>query len=104
MTVASNRITWILAAAAALASAPAFPAASGPLTVELVVRDKKGAPVTDLKSEEVEITENGAKQTFADFRAATADGASLVVFLFPRLSRTDGALAQASAEDFLKKH
>ena len=36
--------------------------------LDLVVRDKKGKPVTDLKPEEIAITDNGVKQSILSFR------------------------------------
>ena len=38
------------------------------VVLDLVVRDKKGKPITDLKREELTVTENGAKQTLLSFR------------------------------------
>jgi VWFA-related protein len=96
------------------AEAPAdTPAATRePVVVDLVVRDKKGNPVPDLKAEEIELLEDGAKQSFEAFHrvggeaAASADASTpprLVVLLFPRLLRADSDLARSGAEDFLKK-
>src|SRR5262245_17706947 len=36
--------------------------------LDIVVRDKKGRPVTDLKSDEIEIYEDGVKQQINSFR------------------------------------
>ena len=50
--------------------------------LDLVVRDKKGKPITDLTPEELTITDNGSKQTILSFRqvrgteAVTATGAT----------------------------
>ena len=50
--------------------------------LDLVVRDKKGKPITDLTQDEVTITDNGAKQTILSFRqvrgteAVSSSGAS----------------------------
>jgi VWFA-related protein len=50
--------------------------------LDLVVRDKKGKPITDLTPEELTITDNGSKQTILSFRqvrgteAVTATGAA----------------------------
>lgn len=52
------------------------PAASPPtiktnveeVVLDLVVRDKKGKPITDLKPEELLVADNGAKQTLTSFR------------------------------------
>src|SRR5580693_4871342 len=50
--------------------------------LDLIVRDKKGKPITDLKPGEITVTDNGAKQTIVSFRlvrgseAISATGAS----------------------------
>jgi VWFA-related protein len=50
--------------------------------LDLVVRDKKGKPVTDLKPEDLSVTDNGAKQAILSFRlvrgaeALSASGAT----------------------------
>ncbi len=50
--------------------------------LDLVVRDKKGKPVTDLKPEDLTVTDNGAKQAILSFRlvrgaeALSASGAT----------------------------
>ena len=66
-----------LLVAAALAPLPA-PAqqAAGPtvkttvdeVLLDLIVRDKKGKPVTDLKPDDITVLDNGAKQTLTSFR------------------------------------
>jgi VWFA-related protein len=71
---------------------PALPQQQQPPTVktnvdevllDMVVRDKKGKPITDLKPEELTITDNGIKQTILSFRqvrgseAISATGASM---------------------------
>ena len=38
------------------------------VVLDLIARDKKGKPVTDLKPEDLIITDNGAKQTITSFR------------------------------------
>src|SRR5580700_6003058 len=51
--------------------------------LDMVARDKKGKPVTDLKPDELTITDNGIKQTILSFRqvrgseAISATGASM---------------------------
>ncbi|MGO9255059.1 MAG: VWA domain-containing protein [Bryobacteraceae bacterium] len=51
--------------------------------LDMVVRDKKGKPVTDLKPEDLTVTDNGAKQTILSFRlvqgseAISASGATM---------------------------
>ena len=36
-----------------------------PVSMDLVVQDKKGIPIKDLKAEEIEVTENGVKRPIA---------------------------------------
>jgi VWFA-related protein len=38
------------------------------VVLDLIVRDKKGKPVTDLKPEELTVSDNGTKQTLTSFR------------------------------------
>ena len=57
--------------APAPASAPQAPTAktaAEEVMLDLIVRDKKGKPVTDLKPEDLTITDNGAAQTLTSFR------------------------------------
>jgi VWFA-related protein len=87
--------------------------------LDLVVRDKKGKPITDLTPEELTITDNGAKQTILSFRqvrgteAISATGAStpldpfrqirLVTLAFEPLSDpTQRKLAREAAVDLVK--
>ena len=87
--------------------------------LDLVVRDKKGKPITDLKPEEITITDNGAKQTILSFRlvrgseAISATGAStpldplrqirLVTLAFEPLTAPDQRkLSRAAALDLVK--
>lgn len=43
--------------------------------LDIVVRDKKGRPVNDLKESDIEVYEDGAKQKIVSFRQITAAGA-----------------------------
>jgi VWFA-related protein len=87
--------------------------------LDLVVRDKKGKPITDLKPEDIAISDNGAKQTILSFRqvrgseAVSATGASmpldplrqirLVTLAFEPLSAPDERkLARTAALDLIK--
>ncbi|HXK09375.1 MAG TPA: VWA domain-containing protein [Vicinamibacteria bacterium] len=49
------------------ATPPTFPAQVEQVTVDVVVTDRSGQPVTDLKRENLEILEDGARQTIASF-------------------------------------
>jgi VWFA-related protein len=87
--------------------------------LDLVVRDKKGKPITDLTPDELTITDNGSKQTILSFRqvrgteAVTATGATealdpmrqirLVTLAFePSDSPTQRKLARDAAIDLVK--
>ncbi|MBZ5595168.1 MAG: VWA domain-containing protein [Acidobacteriia bacterium] len=47
---------------------PAVKAAAEEVLLDIIVRDKEGKPVTDLKPEDLRVTDNGAQQTLASFR------------------------------------
>jgi VWFA-related protein len=87
--------------------------------LDLIVRDKKGKPITDLKPEEITVTDNGAKQTILSFRqvrgseAVSATGAAtpldplrqvrLVTLAFEPLPAPDQRkLARTAALDLVK--
>lgn len=87
--------------------------------LDIVVRDKKGKPITDLKPEEITVTDDGAKQTILSFRqvrgseAISATGASmpldplrqirLVTLAFEPFSAPDQRkLARTAALDLVK--
>jgi len=60
----------VLPQAAALQEPPAtFPAQVEQVTVDVVVTDKKGVPVTGLKQEDLEVYENGVAQAIVSFDA-----------------------------------
>jgi VWFA-related protein len=87
--------------------------------LDLIVRDKKGKPVTDLKPDDITVSDNGAKQTLLSFRlvrgseAVSATGAAtpldllrqvrLVTLAFDPLSAPDQRkLARSAALDLIK--
>ena len=45
------------------------------VVLDLVVRDKKGKPVTDLKPEDLTVQDNGSRQTFISFRLVSGSEA-----------------------------
>ena len=47
---------------------PAIKATVDEVVLDFIVRDKKGKPVTDIKPEDVTVTDNGAKQEITSFR------------------------------------
>ncbi len=87
--------------------------------LDLIVRDKKGKPITDLKPEDITVSDNGAKQTLLSFRlvrgseAVSATGAStpldplrqirLVTLAFEPIDAPDQRkLARSAALDLIK--
>src|ERR1700677_1968308 len=87
--------------------------------LDLIVRDKKGKPITDLKPGEIAVTDNGAKQAILSFRlvrgseAISATGAAtpldplrqvrLVTLAFEPLPAPDQRkLARTAALDLVK--
>lgn len=126
-------IVMLAAAGAALAQSPQTPEqnASSPLVrstsqevvLDMIVRDKKGHVVRDLKPEEIEVTDNGTKQKITSFRLVEGVAGSgknaesttsgrpmdplrqvrLVTIAFERLGQdTSRALARQAALDLLK--
>jgi VWFA-related protein len=110
---------------------PKFTSGTEVVAVDLVVRDKKGRLVTDLRQDEIEILEDGAPQKITSFRAlqleaagtgapgsdaaaaaAPAVGSSAstpaaprrVVLVFGRLSSDGRRLAQSAGEEFARRH
>ncbi len=102
--------------------------------LDIIVRDKKGRPVTDLKAGEIEVYEDNVKQEVTSFRnvnragetgiesgnlttsnSSTANGGTpkmvdplrqinLVSFVFERLSSDGRRNAKAAALEFLKEN
>jgi VWFA-related protein len=87
--------------------------------LDLIVRDKKGKPVTDLKPEDLSVLDNGAKQTITSFRlvsgseAVTSSGTKtildplrqirLVTLAFEAMAEADQRkLARTAAIDLIK--
>jgi VWFA-related protein len=90
-----------LGASAQTPPAPTFPAQVEQVTVDVVVTDGKGQPVTDLTRENLEVFEDGVRQPIASFdlfQIASAPAAAAVtaaaVAAPPRLSTNSGAQDQ----------
>jgi VWFA-related protein len=103
------------------ASPPTFKVNAGVVMLDVVVRDKKGRLVRDLRNEEVQVFEDGVKQEVTGFRfvetgpepAPAAPGAppapprpeskqiGLVTLLFDQLGTEARILARKAALDFL---
>jgi len=97
---------------------PAVQTTVNEVLLDLVVRDKKGKPVTDLKPGDLTVLDNGAKQTLTSFRlvsgsnAVTETGAStaldpmrqvrLVTLAFDALSVEQRKLARTAALDLIR--
>ncbi|HTX33787.1 MAG TPA: VWA domain-containing protein [Bryobacteraceae bacterium] len=84
MKLISTALIFLAVAPPALPQQPATVKTNvDEVLLDMVVRDKKGKPVTDLKPDEITVTDNGAKQTILSFRlvqgseAISATGASM---------------------------
>jgi VWFA-related protein len=106
-------------APAAPAQPPAIKATAEEVLLDIIVRDKKGKPVTDLKPGELTVTDNGTAQTISSFRlvqgaeALSETGATvkldplqqlrLVTLAFEPLGEIDQRkTARAAAIDLIK--
>ena len=87
--------------------------------LDVIVRDKKGRNLRDLKPEEIEIYEDGVKQTIHSFRLTESDPATgktlsptaipldvehpinLVTMVFDNLDNSSRKLAREAALDFV---
>ena len=104
------------------ASAPVFATGTAAVLLDVVIREKGGRPVADIKPEEVEVFEEGVKQKVEGFRwvqteslqvetAASAAPArpdaskqlNLVSFVFDQLGIEGRKLANRAALSFLEK-
>jgi VWFA-related protein len=85
--------------------------AAASAVLDVVVKDKKGDPIPDLRPEEVELLENGSPRPIesgGSVRGAAARGGggapgpgNLVSFVFDGLDPNQQKLAQRAAEEFL---
>src|SRR5450755_766005 len=108
-----------LPAPAQQTAAPTVKTTVDEVLLDLIVRDKKGKPVTDLKPEDLTVLDNGAKQTLTSFRlvtgaeALTSSGAKtaldplrqirLVTLAFESMTEADQRkLARSAAIDLIK--
>ncbi|MGH9339831.1 MAG: VWA domain-containing protein [Acidobacteriota bacterium] len=108
-----------------------FRAASEAVVLDVVVRDKKGRPISDLRADEIKIFENGVQQEIRTFRSVVGGSnvivtvsdqggrvevspqlaqpgqpdpfrhINLVTMVFERLGLEERQLAQQTAKDFL---
>jgi VWFA-related protein len=113
------------------AKASVFPARTDLVLLDVIVRDKKGKPVPDLAPEEIEVYEDGVRQTVKSFRRVSsvataspiklevspvpesagrvpaidtgkATGNRLVTLVFDRLSPNGRRLAEGAAMELVK--
>jgi len=106
--------------APASADKPAFTTGTATVVLDVVVRDKKGRAVTDLRADEIAVSEDGIRQTIDGFKHVetqppTVEGAaapvqpdstrqlSLVTLVFDQLGEAGRRQAQRGAEAFLEK-
>ena len=103
---------FILSAMAQTGPAPAAAPGQAAVTasleasLDLVARDKKGAPVTDLKPGEVEITAGNSRVQMNELRLVKEgpgpDGAYLVTLVFDQLEPGNAKMARQAAGELLK--
>jgi VWFA-related protein len=108
-----------LAPRPAFSQQPTVKANVDEVVLDLIVRDKKGKPITDLKSDDLTVTDNGAKQKLSSFRlvrgseALSQTGAAtkldpmrqlrLVTLAFETMNEADQRkLARSAAIDLIK--
>lgn len=113
-----TRVALVLALAVAGVSSRAgaddSAAAAGPsVLLDVVVKDKKGDPIPDLRADEVEVYENGTKRPIESLRfvpggetgGSVPEGAphpgNLVTLVFDGLDPNQQKLAQRAADEFL---
>jgi VWFA-related protein len=104
-------------------AAPVFRTGTTAVLLDIVVRDKRGRPIRDLRQDEITVLEDGTPREVKSFRliegAPTDAGLStpgsgvvqpdplrrvtLVSLVFDHLSQNGRKLAQKAAQDFLKK-
>jgi len=102
---------------------PVFRTGTTAVLLDIVVRDKRGHPIRDLRQDEITVLEDGAPRDVKSFRlveGAPADGGlstpgsgvvqpdplrrvTLVSLVFDHLGQNARKLAQKAAQDYLKK-
>src|SRR6185295_3453907 len=107
-------------APAPAASPPAFRTGTAVVLLDVVIRDKKGRTIPDIRPEEIEVYEDGVKQKVESFRwvatEAPVEGAAtpatvpdaarqinLVSLVFDQLDADGRRLAGKAATSFLEK-
>ena len=64
----TRSLLFVLLAASVSASAQTVKTTVDEVLLDLIARDKKGKPVTDLKPEDLTVLDNGVKQKLTGFR------------------------------------
>lgn len=97
---------------------PTFTTASEEVVLDVIVRDKKGKPIKDLKSSEIKVTDDGVERKVTGFRLvegreAIENGARvpldaqrqirLVTLVFERLGTSGRRIARDAAENLVKE-
>lgn len=92
------------AQSAAPSTAPALSTTVDEVSLDLVVRTKSNKPVTDLRTSDFTITDNGAPVTLSDFHLVTDTSQSqhLVTLVFDRLEKGPAKNARDIASKILK--
>jgi len=108
-----------LSALPAVAQNPTVKTTTEEVLLDLIVRDKKGKPITDLKPEDLTVLDNGTKQTLTSFRLVSGEEAigsngakvaldplrqiRLVTLAFETMTEADQRkLARSAALDLIK--
>ena len=138
--VPAAALVWVLGSASAVCAqepapgqGPRFESGAEAVALDLVVRDKKGRLVTDLRPEEIEVLEDGVPQKLTSFRitapaaaapaaaaaaaaanavppsgaapaTTTADSPRRFVLAFSKLTSDGRRLAQLAGDEFARKH
>ena len=126
VVVAAAAAAWsplprLEAQAPAASDRPTFATGTAKVVLDVVVRDKKGRPVLDVRADEIEVLEEGQRQTIEGFERietqppVAPQGApapaepdstrqlSLVTLVFDQLGETGRRQAQRAAEAFLER-
>jgi VWFA-related protein len=100
---------------------PTYATGTARVVLDVVVRDKKGRPVADIRPEEIEVYEEGMKQTVESFKRVETEPPriegvppaperpdasrqlNVVTFVFDQLGDDGRRLAQRAADAFLEK-
>jgi VWFA-related protein len=89
---------------AAQTSAPSFSTTVDEVSLDLVARTKSNKPITDLKTSDFTITDNGTPVTLSGFHLVTGDSQAqhIVTFVFDRLDPGPAKAARNIAQKILK--